>query len=137
MSFRHFRKDITQILQKFSLKHGVKVVTFANVGNHLHLQIKLTNRFTYKPFIRAVTSAIAMRVTGRNRWTATRLNASATKKEKFWDLRPFSRVIESFKAYLNLRDYISINQLEGFGYTKKDARWEVNLEKDRRLRFSG
>jgi hypothetical protein len=77
-----------------------------------------------------------MKVTGRNRWTAAS-PSNESKKEKFWDLRPFSRVIESFKAFLNLRDYISINQLEGFGYTKADARWEVNLEKDRRYRFSG
>jgi hypothetical protein len=132
MSFRNFKKEITQILEKFGTKFGVKVVRFANVGNHLHLQIKLSNRFTYKPFIRAVTAAIAMKVSGVNRWSP-----KPKSKEKFWDLRPFSRVIESFKAFLNLRDYIEINQLEGFGYSRADARWEVTLEKERWQRSSG
>jgi REP element-mobilizing transposase RayT len=131
-SFRNFKKEITQILEKFGTKFGITIVRMANVGNHIHLQIKLSNRFTYKPFIRAITAAIAMKVSGRNRWT----NA-ATKKEKFWDLRPFSRVIESFKGFLNLGDYIEINQLEGFGYTRADARWEVTLQKERRQRRSG
>lgn len=135
MSFRHFRKEITQILNKFSAKHSVKIVSFANVGSHLHLQIKLANRFTYRPFIRAVTSAIAMKVAGRNRWTVSSKNDE--DKEKFWDLRPFTRVIESLKAFLTLRDYIEINQLEGFGYTRDDARWEMTLDKERRLRRSG
>jgi REP element-mobilizing transposase RayT len=133
MSFRNFKKEITEILGKFSLKYGVKIVSFANVGNHLHLQIKLSNRFAYKPFIRAVTSAIAMKVSGRNRWTTP----SNKKDEKFWDLRPFTRVIEGLKAFLTLRDYIEINQLEGFGYSRGDAKFEIVLDKERRLRFSG
>lgn len=133
MSFQKFRKEITQILAKFSEKHAVKIVRFANVGNHLHLQIKLANRFTYKPFIRAVTSAIAMKVTGRNRWTTSDTESNG----KFWDLRPFTRVIESLKALLTLKDYIEINELEGFGYTRVDAKWEMALEKHRRWRFSG
>ncbi|WP_410965191.1 hypothetical protein, partial [Salmonella sp. SAL4435] len=81
--------------------YAVKIVNFANVGNHLHLQIKLTNRFTYKPFIRAVTSAIAMKVSGRSRWN----KGDEVAGKKFWDLRPFTRVIESLRAFLTIRDY--------------------------------
>ena len=60
-------KKISLILKKFSRKHGVKILSLANVGNHLHFQIMLNNRFTYKPFIRAITSGIAMAVTGKSR----------------------------------------------------------------------
>src|SRR5262245_52140218 len=42
-------KSIRAIVAKFSRKYGVKVLSLANVGNHLHFQIRLSNRFGYKP----------------------------------------------------------------------------------------
>lgn len=112
------------MLQKFGSKYGVQIVSFANGGNHLHLQIKLANRYAYFKFIRAVTAAIAMKVGGVNRWTKTRNE----DRGKFWDRRPFSRVVESLKEFLNLKDYIRINELEGYGYCRKGARFEVAME---------
>src|SRR4051812_2556740 len=49
---------IKKIIDKFSVRFGVKILSMANVGNHLHFHIQLANRFTFKPFIRAITSAI-------------------------------------------------------------------------------
>jgi hypothetical protein len=43
---------------------------------------------------------------------------------RFWDYRPFTRVVESFRAYLNLRDYLLINELEGQGCERVHA-WFV------------
>lgn len=113
-------KAIRRILQKFSEKYGIQILSAANVGNHIHLQIKLGSRYTYKPFIRAITSAIALAVTGINRWT--KLAYEDNRRLKFWDQRPFTRVIQHFKAYLNLRDYIRINVLEGWGVKRDEAR---------------
>lgn len=107
------QKCVTAILKRFTKKFGVKVISLANVGNHLHFHIKLGNRHTYKPFICALTSAIAMAVTGKSRWNKV--------KGKFWDYRPFTRVIKSFRAYLNIRDYILINQFEGVGCDRIQA----------------
>ncbi|MEW6057610.1 MAG: transposase [Bdellovibrionota bacterium] len=59
---------IKELSSKFAAKYGVKIYSVANVGNHLHFHLKLSNRFTYKPFIRALTSVIAMAVTGTSRW---------------------------------------------------------------------
>jgi hypothetical protein len=152
-SFRKPRNAtcVNRIIDKFSVAYGVRVISMANVGNHLHLQIKLSNRFGYVPFIRAVTAAIAMAVTGRNRWSIAnsdgkaeglnadqmtetnsnlhRLSAKESKREKFWDCRPFTRVVEGFKAVLTLRDYIRINQLEGAGNHRVDARFMLHVEK--------
>ncbi len=99
-------KKINLILKKFTNKYGIQIISFASVGNHLHMHFKLSNRYTYKPFIRAITSAIAMAVTQKSRWNKV--------KEKFWDYRPFTRVIIGFKNFLTIQDYIKINQLEGF-----------------------
>ena len=40
--------------------------SLANVGNHLHLHVKITNRMLYKAWIRGLTSAIAMMIAGRD-----------------------------------------------------------------------
>lgn len=110
-------KKIDRIIKKFSKKHHVGVKQVANVGNHLHMDIQLAHRRSYKPFIRAITSAIAMAITGVSRWTK--------RKIKFWDYRPFTRVIKSWRAKLALRDYIMINQLEGIGNSRIEARFIV------------
>lgn len=125
MSFRRTKnsKAIGAIVGKFSRKYGVQVLSLANVGNHLHFHIKLGNRYAYKPFIRAVTSAIAMAVTGVSRW-------KPGEGSKFWDYRPFTRVIDGgLKAFLSVRDYVRINQLEGAGFVREVARIVVGDER--------
>ena len=110
------KKLIQEVLTKFSNKNGVHIISLANVGTHLHLHVIIAKRAGYLRFIRAVTAAIAMGVTGRNRWTVKPL------KEKFWDYRPFTRIVEGFRAFLNMRDYVQINQLEGLGVPRLQAR---------------
>ncbi len=131
---------IDRIVKKFASKYGVRVLSIANVGNHLHFHIRLTNRFGYQPFIRAITSAIAMAVTGRNRWSKqkeARSNGPMPKARlRFWDYRPFTSVVESFRYFLNLRDYVRINQLEGFGYTRGEARFYIFRDNELRRRYS-
>lgn len=90
----------------------------AVVGNHLHLQIKLTSRDAYKAFIRAITAAIAMAVTGASRWKPLKQDA----RGRFWDYRPFTRIVVGIREFINLQNYIEINQLEGLGYSRIEAR---------------
>lgn len=119
------RKNIEKIVSRFSRKYGVRVLALANVGNHLHFHIQLTSLLTYKPFIRAVTAAIAMAVTGYSRW-----NKRPTDENGFWDRRPFTRVIAGGRrAFLSLRDYIHINRLEGFGFRREIAEYIVREER--------
>jgi REP element-mobilizing transposase RayT len=123
LSFRCHSGRIEATLKKFSRRYGVKILSLANVGNHLHLQIKLSNRQLYKPFIRAVTAAIAMAVTGASRWKKM--------DGKFWDYRPFTRVVKSWRGYLTLKDYIHINRLEGAGVNRPTARFILARARDR------
>jgi len=120
-SFRYGNNPskIRSIAEKFSQKYGVKILSLANVGNHLHFQIKLSNRYAYKPFIRALTASIAMTITQTSRWKPLKKEPS----DRFWDYRPFTRIVQGLRAFLNLRDYIRINQLEGFGCTREQARF--------------
>jgi hypothetical protein len=111
-------KCIDQILGKFSKKYSVKILSTGNAGNHLHFHIQLLYRDSYRPFIRAISSAIALAVTGVSRWN----RAGDLRKMKFWDRRPFTRILSGFRDRLALKDYIEINQLEGFGNSRGDAR---------------
>lgn len=125
---RHFKK-LGIFIQNFSQKKGVQIISLANVGNHLHFHIKITNRTLYKAWIRGLSSAIAMLVAGRKK-----LIELKQEKKTFWDYRPFTRVIRSFKAILNLKDYIEINQFEGLGMPRTQA---VLLVKGSRAFFTG
>lgn len=112
---KNFQK-IAKFIAEFSAKKGIRILSVANVGNHLHFHIKIPNRTIYKAWIRGLSSGIAMLVLQRDGF----LKLSKAKK-KFWDYRPFTRVIKSFKAYLTLKDYLEINQLEGVGISRVQA----------------
>ncbi len=127
-------QKIKHIISKFAHKYGIKMISIANAGNHLHLHIKLSNRFGYKPFIRAITSSIATAVRGNPRWPKqlkqdqlTPLNRKTAKpfEGRFWDRRPFTRFVSSFKDYLRLEEYIEINQLEGMGFKRFNAKMMI------------
>ena len=119
---------IKAIVKKFADRYHVQVISLANVGNHLHMQIKLGHRQGYKPFIRAITASIAMAVTGMCRWRDRgslmehhELETKQISNYKFWDYRPFTRVVQGFRSVLTLKDYIRINQLEGAGRSREHA----------------
>jgi REP element-mobilizing transposase RayT len=116
-------RAIEVIFRKFGAKFGVKILSLANVGNHLHAQVKISNRHVFAGFLRAITGAIAQAVTGLTRWRKPK------EKLKFWDRRPFTRVVKSLREVLNLRDYIRINELEGCGYSREQARFIIIRER--------
>lgn len=119
LSFYKHKKEIDQILQRFAAKYHIQILSYANAGNHIHLHLKLFKRQTYTKFIRAITAAVMMKVTGFCRDRPKPLNY------KFWDQRPFTRVIRSFRAFKNIVDYIQVNVFETMGYTRLEARAEI------------
>lgn len=122
-SFRSPRNaaKIKAIIRKFSERYGVRIHSMANAGNHLHLHVQFASRYTYRPFIRAVTSAIAMTITGWSRWR------KAPQSVRFWDARPFSRVVQGFGDFLRLKNYVKINQVEGLDFSRDQARLLISL----------
>ncbi len=77
------RQKVLALLQKFANRNAVKILSAANADSHLHIHLRLTSRHLYRAFIRGVTSAVAMAITGASRWKKM--------EGKFWDYRPFSR----------------------------------------------
>lgn len=126
-SFTRHRVKIATIIEDFAVRNGVILKSMANVGNHLHLHVQLTHRHTYRAFIRAITAAIMMAVTGASRWKKIKLD------KKFWDRRPFSRILSGYRAVLRLQDYIRINQFEGWGLTRVSAKNWLSWERSGRV----
>lgn len=98
---------IQQLVHFYSKKYGVKILEFANSGNHLHLLVKVGSRQTYLRFIKALSGAIALKVTQANKFQAL--------SDRFWDYRPFTRVVESLRGFLTAKDYLLLNKLEAIG----------------------
>jgi REP element-mobilizing transposase RayT len=123
-SFRkpnHYAR-VDKILSHFANKHSITIRKSAIHLNHLHLHLKISSTKNYHRFIRAITSAIAMAVTGMSQWNKLLV--------KFWDFRPYSRPALSEAAQIKVDDYVRINNLEAIGYSRADAKWTV--EQDRR-----
>ena len=124
---RENRFKIDEILRTHAARNGVRLISYANVGNHLHLHVKLGDRDGYPRFIRAVTSAIAMHVMRWSRWTA---GERRLDKGRFWDYRPYTNVVTSWRGFLKLKDYIRINQYEGMGIPRKTSEALVRSFRD-------
>lgn len=130
-SFRRPRNEsrVQRIVAGATHKYGVKLISLANVGNHLHMQLKFGSRQGYLRFIRVVTGAIAKHVMSAacadDSRTVVRKRGERGGRFHFWDRRPFTRIVVSLNAILNLRDYVAINRLEGAGFNRDFARYLI------------
>ncbi len=128
-SFLKHQKQIQFQLDKQAKKFGVRIYRYSNVGNHLHLLIKIHSRREYKKFIRAVSSLIQGIVTktlGANQKVRREKTQDQKLKEIFWDFRPFSRVVSWGRDFKNTAHYVIKNTLEALGlipYTPRKNRY--------------
>lgn len=109
-------RRVNEIIQKNCVKYGVKLIEYSNNFSHLHLLAKFPSRALYLRFIRSVTSSIAIAVSGANKLKALKEIFGA---KGFWDFRPFTRIVKSFRGYKIARDYVVLNQLEAMGIVPK------------------
>jgi REP element-mobilizing transposase RayT len=139
-------KKIDQLVRKQASACGVKIYHFVNVGNHLHLVVRLQDRRLYRVFIRAVSGLIARQVLGTERGPqaeAPELSAdlevvseTKTKKTQFWVARPFTRLVTWGPDYKGLSRYMKKNQaqadLSGARFSEKSSPAVVGFD----LQFS-
>ncbi len=112
---------VRELLRDKALKFGVKIADFANVGNHLHLKIRITSRESFKKFLKSVTAQIARKVTGARK---------GKPFGRFWQGLAFTRILASRLEELNLKGYIEANRREASHsqaareeFLKKFNRW--------------
>jgi hypothetical protein len=105
---------IMDFVAKFALINKIQILSLAAVGPELHLQIKLKTKKDFQPFIRALTAAIAVAVGDKSRWDK--------KVKKFWDQRPFTRIVSDPQTRLTVGDYIKTALFEGHIRSRQESR---------------
>lgn len=114
-------KRIKAIIQNQAKTTRIQIHEFANVGNHIHLLIKIKagNHFQARQqlqkFFRAVTGLIARHVLKAERGPSVGKIPIQMKTTKFWDQRPFTRVVIGSRGYRFAKDYVVQNTLEALG----------------------
>ena len=105
---------IERAVKGIALKKGVKVYRYANSGNHLHLVISSKSRRAFNSFIRAISGIIARITLGVERGKA---GANAAKlARRFWDARPYTKILEWGKEFKAVSIYVTRNTLEALGF---------------------
>lgn len=113
---------VSTLLSQKAQKYGVKIFKEANVGNHIHLVVQITNRRLWNGFIRDFTSRLAVEF---------RQMGVIVKSHKLWKHRPFTRIVEGWnKAFKSVINYVFLNQLEAEG---KIDRKKIKTYKDLKL----
>ncbi len=104
---------VDRILYKTAKKHGVKIYEYANVGNHLHLLLKIPHVRRWAAFIRELTGRISQELQQLK---------GPQKGAKYWSQRPFTRIVQGWrKAYKTAKEYVVLNRWEAEGrLSRKD-----------------
>ncbi len=105
--------SVKRILIRVSHRHHVRVMEWANVGNHVHLLIQAQTREGFANFLRRFSCEVALAVTGARKGKAF---------GRFWTGLAFSRIVEWGRALTIARRYIALNELEGRGISRTRGR---------------
>jgi hypothetical protein len=105
-SLRRFKhvEHIRKLTYALAAKNQIKVIQYANVGNHLHVHAK--DRVAFKRFTRTLAGLVARLVTGAKKGNVV---------GKFWDPLFFSRVVEWGRDFFAVKAYVLQNELEAEG----------------------
>jgi hypothetical protein len=77
--------------------------------------IRAPNRAAQSAFFKTVAGLIARRVMNSHK-------GSPSKFAKFWDAKPFTKLVEWGRQYKTVLHYLTLNSLEAIGFTKVSAR---------------
>lgn len=101
-------KRIENAIRRNGVLQGVKIFRYANSGNHLHLIILPQSRVAFHSFVRGISGVIARITFGVERGKAL--------GKKFWDARPFTRILEWGREFKTVSKYVLQNTLEAIGF---------------------
>jgi REP element-mobilizing transposase RayT len=101
-------RRIEPLVRRLAKEKGVKLYRFANSGNHLHFLVLPSSKKAFYAYIRAISGLIARISLGVERGKAKGL--------KFWDARPYTKIVEWGREFRSVCNYILRNTLEAVGF---------------------
>lgn len=99
---------VMRVQQAAARKYGVKILRYANVGNHLHYVVKARSREAFQAFLRVLTGQIAMRVLGGKK---------GVPRGRFWDDLAWTRVVAWGRDLQAMLAYLAKNLLKDAGFS--------------------
>jgi hypothetical protein len=123
---------IERLVRKQGREKGVRIYRFANSGNHLHLLVLPRSRKGYRAFVRAISGLIARLALG-----AERGRAQMAQGARFWDARPYTRIVEWGRAFHVACHYVRLNELEAPGFWPYRARGRARKNMRARAKRQG
>lgn len=130
---------IERILTTQAKRLGIRIYQRSIGGNHIHLVARISSRENYVRFIRVVTGQIAshvMRYDSFERFVRSGDHVPSKMDEepqgigqRFWQFRPFSRVMTWGREFRIVCGYVRQNTAEALGFitykprTSRYARW--------------
>jgi REP element-mobilizing transposase RayT len=112
-------RAIRELIHRAGKAQGLRIYRYANSGNHLHLIVLPDSRAAFRRFIRSVTGLIARLILGAERGHAL--------DTKFWDARPFTRVLEWGRDFRTACSYVVRNKLEALGFVPLRGQRRLSL----------
>jgi hypothetical protein len=112
--------NVKTILRRQAARHFVKLESFVNVGNHLHLKVRPKTREGFANFLRSITCLISRAITGARK--------GCPLKKRFFDVLAWSRVLLTWAEEKVLARYFDDNALEAaFGSEVRDFDRKLKL----------
>jgi REP element-mobilizing transposase RayT len=102
--------------EKLAQRWGVRLYRYANVGNHIHLLIKVPSRAVWQRFLRELTGGIAIIVTAAKKGAALTHNKTG---RGFWDHLAFTRIVHFGRDFAGVSGYVIKNLFEAAGVPMK------------------
>lgn len=105
LSFVNHRRSLEVVLQRCARKWGVRLMDHQWNWNHLHVVILVPNRTIYHHWIRELTGSVVRTLEGK----------TGIFLRRFFDHRPFTRVLQWGRDLQNALAYLELNEMEIFG----------------------
>jgi REP element-mobilizing transposase RayT len=113
---------VEKILYIYAHKFGIEIGRIAMNWNHVHIYFKIPSRKAYNAFIRTVTAALT-------RFLSKKLGF---KLKNIFDLRPYTRILKTWKEFLELQNYFDENDQEARGMLLEKEKSERARKKKKR-----
>jgi REP element-mobilizing transposase RayT len=122
LSFYKNKKIVHDLLKERADKFFIEILSFVNMGNHLHLKVRFKDPKRFQNFLRTFAGLLARKLTNAHR---------GEKFGRFWDGLAYTRVLLSKLEELGLKVYFEGNHIEReLGYAERKRyllRWNQYL----------
>ncbi len=130
------------LLYAVAKKYGIRIYRVAIVSNHIHIILRAKRRWLYRSYICSITGQIAQHVMKNHSYADffKKIRGEGViniknqhKEQRFWQLRPFTRILSWGRDYKTCMNYLEQNTLEALGFIaykeRRDyySKWKDNV----------